>query len=576
MTGPMRSRLLIVCALIALPCSAAIFPWTNIGPPGGEARSLVTDPASDTTFVLNPASGVYRSQGGGPWSLVFDALGQGVTPTRVTLDPSADRLYVGTTNGLFRSDDQGATWRSILDGAIVDVSASRNEVFATTSSDFFRSGNAGGTWRAIPPPPAAPQGPVTLVRLDPRRDGRLVAVMSGNLFLSEDDAESWTLLPPKNVVAVFFGDFLYVGGSGVYECASACTQIATDTVIDVTEWHGGIYEATSDGVFHVQARPIRLVQGFPDGSVFSIAPSATALLAATSAGIFRSEDGASWTNGSAGFDNFRVTAIARSGQSVFVTTREQSVMRRQDGLWSSAYQGLPGQPPNAPAARRLASDGGTLYAAFPNNGLFRSLNDALTWEDLSAGLPDRFALDVAADGGVVFAASAGGLSRSSDRGATWQRIAAYPAVSATSVASSGSTIAAASGNTALVSTDSGKSWQSSDLPALIRDVAVAGALVYANTDGGLFVRNQAGWNGPLLNAAPIAAMSAAGERLYASTSTGLESSEDGSTWLHVPGSESLPRNVTALLADDLFLYVGTNGSSVFAAPVAPRRRVVKR
>jgi hypothetical protein len=575
----MRAPLLILCALTALPCGGATPPWINIGPPGGEARSLASNARTDTTFVLNPRSGVFRTVAGGAWSLVFDALARHVTPTRVTVDPQTSRVYIGTTTGLFRSDDQGTSWRLVLDESIVDVSASYDLVMASTANELFRSGNAGGSWTSIPSPPSSVQTTVTLLRLDPRSEDRLVAVIEGNLFRSADRGTSWEALAPKNIAAAFFGDSLYVGGAdGVYECDTACTRLGSDAAVDVTQWRTEIYEATSDGVFRLDRQQHRfgLVEGFPDAAVLSLAPTASALLAGTTAGVLRSDDGTRWTNANDGFDNVRITAMAKAAQSIVAATQGEGMMRDQNGSWSPAYAGLPGRPPAAPVTRNLAFDGATLYAAFPDNGLFRSINDGLTWEDISAGLFSRYTLDVAGGGGVAVAATVTGLLRSIDRGATWQRFAAYPSGSARSVALRGSTIAAASGATAIVSTDGGTTWQANDLPALIRGLAVAGTRVYATTDQGIFARNQNGWNGPLLDAARPNAITATGTRLYVSTAAGIVYTEDGATWFHVPGSETLPPDITALLADDESLYAGTDGGSIFSAPVAPRHRVVRR
>ena len=141
-------RLALVCLLALVPAAPAAV-WTNIGPYGGDSRSLAADASGNNVFVLNPRSGVFRSSFFGPWTLVFDAITRGVTPTRVAVDSQTGRVYVGTASGLFRSDDTGTTWRPISDDSIIDVTAAGDRVVAATPTAVRRSFDAGATWVSL-------------------------------------------------------------------------------------------------------------------------------------------------------------------------------------------------------------------------------------------------------------------------------------------------------------------------------------------------------------------------------------------------------------------------------------------
>src|SRR5437016_1172606 len=131
----MRRVLLIACSVAILRTAEAAPLWINIGPPGGEARSLSSEVNGRNVYVLNRRSGVFRSFNGGPWTLVFDAIARGLSVTRVVVDPVSLRVYIGTTAGLFRSDDSGATWRLLSGSSIIDVSALGDEIIVSTARD---------------------------------------------------------------------------------------------------------------------------------------------------------------------------------------------------------------------------------------------------------------------------------------------------------------------------------------------------------------------------------------------------------------------------------------------------------
>src|SRR5258708_40230090 len=93
----MRRALLIACSVAVIGTAEAAPTWTNIGPPGGEARSLSSDASGRNVFLLNRRSGVFRSFTGGPWTLVVEAVARGAAPQRVGVAPATSRAYLGTT-----------------------------------------------------------------------------------------------------------------------------------------------------------------------------------------------------------------------------------------------------------------------------------------------------------------------------------------------------------------------------------------------------------------------------------------------------------------------------------------------
>ncbi len=152
--------------------------------------------ASSPTEYLN-----WSQDGGATWS----AAGQGFSARGsrgVAFDPSNPRrIYAGGTvgDGVFRSDDGGLTWaRSRFGSTAVNVipvavdSVSPNIVYTGTQNEgLFKSVDFGDTWMAAG---SGLSGAITSLKSDSSKSGRLFAATSTAFFLSEDYAETWTII----------------------------------------------------------------------------------------------------------------------------------------------------------------------------------------------------------------------------------------------------------------------------------------------------------------------------------------------------------------------------------------------
>src|SRR5262249_23672054 len=125
---------ILVFLLGSAVCEATVDPplfqdlkWRSIGPfRGGRGLAVTGVPSDPLPFYFRAGNGgVWESRDAGrTWSSIFDKAGAGSIGAIAVAPSNAKILYVGTGEadmrsdiaqgiGVFRSDDGGATWRSI-------------------------------------------------------------------------------------------------------------------------------------------------------------------------------------------------------------------------------------------------------------------------------------------------------------------------------------------------------------------------------------------------------------------------------------------------------------------------------
>ena len=310
----------LLCTLLALPLLAQ------------PSAPIVTT----LTIFAGSDSGLWRSSDWGHrWERV---LGQGQEPvlrdigavrTILALGP---RVYIGSTAGLFVSDDFGQTWAP--GGITVPVSAvlpsrypqSDPTVFAGTSAGLLRSSDGGKTF-----------GPTAIRDTYVHRlewpGPALVAATAKGVLVSDDGAATvsgpGSGLPAGDARAMALSSFFAmdpvlfaaVGATGVHRSGDGGrtwkpSGLDGQTVTDL-EWLGPFLYAASDrGVFRSEDAGqtwLPLGEGLagatPSRILFPLAPDSGAeVFLGTSNGVYRSADGgAHWTK--SGMEGERILYI---------------------------------------------------------------------------------------------------------------------------------------------------------------------------------------------------------------------------------------------------------------------------
>jgi photosystem II stability/assembly factor-like uncharacterized protein len=285
----------------------------------------------------------------------------------------------------------------------------------------------------------------------------------------------------------------------------------------------------------------------------------------------------SWTQlGPYGGDVNALAADPRHPGILYAGTLTSGAFKSVDGgaNWSAASRGLPPWYVDALVVDPFQPS--TVYAAL-GNGVARSLDAGASW---SPGNLKATTFSLAADPsipGMLYAGTTVGVFRSLDGGASWQpRNAGMPqyfSVKALAIDPVHPNVlyAGAAAGGILRSTDRGASWAfaglaSRSVNALVIDPR-APAVVYAGTDRGVFRTTDRGLTWTRLTRCATSALVIAGRSrraVYAAGCGGIaRSSDQGATWT-IPGKELDGTDVNSIVVDPFepgTLYAGASTSS---------------
>lgn len=291
---------------------------------------------------LNPGGFFLSGNGGANWNASNTGL-QSVIVFSLAVDPiTPTRIYAGTSRGVARSTDGGATWSTA-------ISASG------TSSNLA---------------PAIAVGSVLSLAIDPAGPTTVYAGTGQGVFKSFDAGLSWSLssnglnvssalqliIDPVTPATIYAG-----GGAGVYVSTNGATN----------------WSAVNAGLGNLSVRALAIPPATP-----------ATLYAATAGGVYRSTNrGAGWVAFHTGLANLSAQAMAidpGTPATVYVGTAG-GVFKSVNAAtnWSLANTGLTATNVTALAIDPLTP--ATIYAG-TTNGLFKSNDAGATWNPYTNGL----------------------------------------------------------------------------------------------------------------------------------------------------------------------------------------------
>jgi photosystem II stability/assembly factor-like uncharacterized protein len=429
-----------------------------------DVMTLTVDRWRPQIVYATACTGIYRSEdAAGRWTKIKGIPSSSRRTRSFAQSPDdANRLYAGTTEGLWSSSDGSVSWRLITQSDLIinDVLALPGGVvlLGTEGAGVVRSTDGGQTWFAS-------------------NDGFSERFVSKVVF---DRAG-------RRVLAGIWGD----------------------------RRHGGVFVAPGP-----RGPWTRLGAGLEGREVLSLGLIGRQALAGTDDGVFVSDpDTGAWTRLATVIDRVdvhpRVKDLLALPPRTLVTATSKGLLRSGDGgrTWTRPALGLTDEV----TALAVSPNDIDVIVAATALGFFRSADGGLTWRQVSGGFGDFQAHAVSFMPGndqVLLATTGGGLFRSEDQGSTWRRVTGgvpYSDITGLAIHPDGRTIYASDFTWGGIfrSLDGGKSWERMPTDGLASDrvwtlgldPAAPERLLVASPTGGLH-----------LMVPPAAATGAAGSR----------------------------------------------------------------
>lgn len=403
--------------------------------------SIVIDQAQPANLFISACSGIYRSESAGELFRKIQGIPYSARRTRMLqMDPTDHNVvYAGTTEGLWKTIDSGATWKHMTSSSIV----------------------------------------INDVQVDPRRPSRVLLATDRSGVLASDDGgitftasnrgfthrQTATLLVDRHDDSLVYAGLLSDKEfGGVFVSRNA----------------GLNWKQTSNGL---NGRDVFLLRQAADGSIvagtdhglFQLKPGAGSWISLTPAGSPDAGPAARRpvrANPANELDT-RITALDVTDTRWFAATASGFFVSKDSGTTWRA-EALPGV-----AGPSSISVSGKMIAVANRNAVAVSVSGGETWLPATRPLDPEFVINsVAIDPmGDIWLASRGGLFRSTDAGDSWKRITTLRVANILAVQFDAENhrmlVLSGVSSNIFESTDSGRSWNSISTGWPLRNLQLA-------------------------------------------------------------------------------------------------------
>lgn len=373
--------------------------------------TLTLDRRNPDRVHATACSGIYGSpDGAGRWSRVRGMPFGSRRARAFAQDLERPRtFYAGTTEGLWLSTDDTASFRPVTSlDVVVNALATLpgGAVLAgTDGAGVLRSEDHGRTW--VPSNEGFSERFISRIVFDPASSRVLGGVwgdrIHGGVFSAPEARGDWTRLGAG------------LKGREVLSLAVAGARIfaGTDRGLFALDGEESVWFPIPLGVAAGAAQPRINDLSSARGRV---------VLAATSTGLFRSEDGGrGWSSDVDSRGEVTAVVLAEEGETSAAATGHGIEISSDEGrTWTRI--GTFG--PTRVNALTVVSGASPLILAATTQGLYRSANRGATWSRGGRGLPDSdyTGLAVTPGGEAIFVSDFiwGGIYRSDDLGLNWR------------------------------------------------------------------------------------------------------------------------------------------------------------
>ncbi len=362
--------------------------WSALGSAlqSKEVKTIV--PFGTDLFAAVAYDGVYRSTNmGASWTRVFkDSLVEYTDVRALTV--SDMNIIVGTSNGMFSSENGGITWARVKAG----LTTAYITVFAHNGTSLFCGTGGAGVFRATSTGTTWSQSSTGLVSSSVTAIGingstTFAGTDMGGLYRSSDKGTTWIYC---GIPDVRIGAFV-VSGTTIFAGTS-----------------NGIYRSTDNGVSWNAGDSAQMVL-----SVTSFAISDSLLFAGTNTGMYVSRDqGTSWVQSNSGLSNLYIQTVAVLNHVVFASSENLYVSYNNGVTWNSIMSYTP--------ISALAVSGNDLLVGNAGYDVYRVRESGQTWTVESPGSGVGRIRSLAVVGSNLFAGTDElGVYRTVTTGTSW-------------------------------------------------------------------------------------------------------------------------------------------------------------
>jgi photosystem II stability/assembly factor-like uncharacterized protein len=373
----------------------------------------------DTNLFAGTYNGVFLSSDyGASWSPARTGLTSPyVYALTVTRNSSGGAiLFAGTsTGGVSRSTNFGSSWTAVNTGlstnSVRTFAGSAEKLFAGTSFGVFLSTNNGDSWKVLTSSPG--NYSTQCLALDQNQSGGVniyAGTLGSGVLLSTDGGATWAGvkngMKDNNIKALaFVGGNLYAGtySSGMFVLAPGASS-----------W-------------------IPMNSGLTSQRVASLFLGSTTtgtanLFGGTVGGVFVSTDnGGIWRAANNGLTNTQGVCFSIGGtgsKSLFVGCLDAGLFVSTDlgSSWKAMNNGLGASNTYVCSLSYGSGGGGPSFFAGTADGLYRSSDNGANWSAVNPETRGWYLYALAATTKHVFASRDLSLYRSSDNGTTWTEL----------------------------------------------------------------------------------------------------------------------------------------------------------
>ena len=441
--------------------------WNEVaGLHGQSIRSFIQSPSNPKVLLAGTLQGVFRSDDeGATWTRISpssEPLSHEIHEVEsLAIDPSnPDVVYAGTWHLPWKTTDGGKNWQNIKQGIIDDSDVFSiildpehpRTVFLSACSGIYKSETAGARFRRIEGIPSTARR-TRVLRQDPANRQIVYAGTTEGLYKTMDGGETFKRITgPEVIVNDVFVDprdsnhvLLATDRGGVLASMDAGKTFA--------ESNRGISQRKVAALLVDRNNPSRLYAGVVNDKSYG--------------GAFVSADqGATWDRIAAGLDGRDVFALSQTKDGTVLAGTSHGIFVLDPPANADSAAGLKSVTLTWEARNLIAN---TVMKASAETRYNTHVNVEKQVKAPTAQLDSRVnSLDVSGD--VWLAATGPGLLTSRDQGGSWQGGPVLGMGEFISVTVHGDLMAAARADGVVLSRDGGRSWWPMGLPTMLTQI----------------------------------------------------------------------------------------------------------